>query len=133
MRRVALALMVVAVAVLPGQGCFFALCLTHAGAAAQYEELPRRGHLGVRLAPLSDEVRARQQLERGSGVLIEAVIPGTTAADDGIKQGDVLLAVNGKSVGGIGEVMTVIASMTVSLKIDVGRSRRVQLLDHPPT
>lgn len=133
MRRVALALMVVAVAVLPGQGCFFALCLTHAGAAAQYEELPRRGHLGVRLAPLSDEVRARQQLERGSGVLIEAVIPGTTAADDGIKQGDVLLAVNGKTVGGIADVMTVIAAMTVGQKFEVGLARDGQRIVLPMT
>lgn len=46
-------------------------------AAAQYEQLPRKGFLGVRLALLSDEVRARLQLQSGSGVLIEAVIVET--------------------------------------------------------
>ena len=91
MRRMPLALMagVVAIlpikAVLPSCTAFFGPHLVHAAPAGQDAELPRKGYFGVRLAPVSDEVRAREKLGTGAGVLIEAVVPGTTAADDGIK------------------------------------------------
>lgn len=110
MSWIPLALIAVAVALLPARGSLF---------AGQQEALPRKGYLGVRLAPLSDEVRAREQLGRGSGVLIEAVIPDTTAADDGIKQADVLLAVDGRMVGRVADVMTAIAGMTAGQKFEV--------------
>jgi pimeloyl-ACP methyl ester carboxylesterase len=132
-RRIPPALMVVPFALLLVQGSFFALYLIHAAAAAQHEELPRKGHLGVRLAPLPDEARARQQLERRSGVLIEGVIPGTTAAVDGIKQGDVLLAVNGKTVSGVSDVMTLIAAMTVGQTFEVSVVRDGQRIVLPMT
>jgi pimeloyl-ACP methyl ester carboxylesterase len=133
MRRISRAWMVVAVALLLAQGSFFVLYLIHAAAAGQYEELPRKGHLGVRLAPLSDEVRARHKLERGAGVLIEAVTPGTTAADDGIKHGDVLLAVNRKTVSSVGDVMTAIAEMRVGQRFEVSVVRDGQWIALPMT
>ena len=125
MRRIPVALVAGMVAILPVKaGCascaaFVGLYLLHAVSASQADELPRKGYFGVRLAPLSDEVRARGQLEAGVGVLIEAVVPGTTAADGGIRQGDVLLALDGRTLSGVADVMTTVAAMAVRQKFEV--------------
>ena len=68
MNSLPLALVAFSLALLLGQG---------SPAAAADGDLPRKGYLGVRLAPPSPDVRARQQLVGGAGVLIEAVVPNT--------------------------------------------------------
>ena len=97
----------------------FGSCPAHAASPRQDDELPRKGFFGVRLAPLSDEVRAREHLGTGAGVLIEAVIPGTTAADGDLREGDVLLAVDGRTTTNVGDVMTTIAVMRVRQQFEV--------------
>jgi pimeloyl-ACP methyl ester carboxylesterase len=124
MRQLPLMLLVFAVALLPVQA---------STTATPDDDLPRKGYLGVRLAPLSHGVRARQQLARGAGVLIEAVVPNTTAEDDGIKPGDVLLAVNGRSVGSVENVLAAVAAMTVGQKFEVSLARDGQRIVLPMT
>ena len=97
----------------------FGLSVVHAAPAEQDSELPRRGYLGTRLAPVPDEVRKHAQLERGEGVLIEAVFPGTTADTGGIQAGDILLALNGRKIGIIPDLIKAIAGMTVGQKFEV--------------
>jgi hypothetical protein len=87
--------------------------------AAPDDDLPRKAFFGVRLAPLSDDVRTRQHIIRGAGVLIEAVIPDTTAAEGGISPGDVLLTVNGKSVTTVEEAIETTAVMTAADKVQL--------------
>jgi pimeloyl-ACP methyl ester carboxylesterase len=87
------------------------------------DDLPRKAFLGVRLAPLSDDVRTGEHIIRGAGVLIEAVIPDTTAADGGIRPGDVLIAINGRNVGGVEEAISAIAVMSAAQKADVSLVR----------
>ena len=129
MRRIPVALVAVMVTILPVKAgrasctAFVGLHLLHAASAGQGDDLPRKGYFGVRLAPLSDEVRARGQLEAGVGVLIEAVVPGTTAADGGIRLGDVLLALDGRRLSSVADVMTTVAAMTVRQKFEVTLSR----------
>src|SRR5439155_4544833 len=65
---------------LPALHAFPTLSAPDPALAGAHDELPRKGYLGVRLAPLSDGARARQEPGREPGVLIEAVIPDTTAA-----------------------------------------------------
>jgi PDZ domain-containing protein len=97
-----------------------AVLLVHAvPAPAADGELPRKGYLGVRLAPLSDEVRTRQQFAGRAGVLIESVIPDTTAAEGGIRTGDVLLAENGKSITTVEEAIATVAVMTAADKVQL--------------
>jgi len=58
-------------------------------------ELPRRGQLGVRLAP--------------EGVIVDAVSPGSAAEEHGIRPGDVIVAVDGvklKEPRGLIEVLS---------------------------
>lgn len=55
--------------------------------------------LGLSLAPLSDHYRAQLGTpEDVSGVIVEAVIPGSEAAKKGLRPGDVITRVNGHAV-----------------------------------
>ena len=127
MKRIPVALVAGMVTILPVKAgrasctAFAGLYLLffYAASAGQGDDLPRKGYFGVRLAPLSDEVRARGQLEAGVGVLIEAVVPGTTAADGGMRHGDVLLALDRRTLSGVADVMTTVAAMTVRQKFEV--------------
>jgi serine protease Do len=56
-------------------------------------------HLGISVAPASDVAGAG-----GKGVVITAVDPEGPAAEHGLKSGDVILDVGGKSVGSAGEL-----------------------------
>ncbi len=57
-----------------------------------------RGWLGVRIAPVSDEVAMALGFEEGTGVMIEDVTADTPAADAGFRKGDIVLSVNGAAV-----------------------------------
>ncbi len=118
---------------LPSRAAVFGCSLVHTALADQHDELPRKGYLGVRLAPLPDEVRAREQLRTGAGVLIEAVVPGTTATDGGIRQGDLLLAVDGRTVSSVTEMITAVAAMTVGQKLEVTLVRAGRRMTLPMT
>ncbi len=62
------------------------------------DRLPRRGLFGAAAGPVTDEVRRRQQLEPGVGLMIRSVIPGTTAEEAGLRAGDVITAVDGTAI-----------------------------------
>ncbi len=125
MGKIALALTVSAItsllvnASVPSSTAVFGPSVVHAAGAGEDDELPRKGYFGVRLAPLPDEIRAREGLGARAGVLIEAVVPGTAAEAGGIRQGDVLLAVDGESISGVPELMKTVASMTVGQTFEV--------------
>ncbi len=79
--------------------------------AASNGDLPRKGYLGARLAPLPAEAAAREKLGAASGVVIEDVIPGTTAEESGLQAGDVLVAMDGKGVIGVVDVMSRVGAL----------------------
>ncbi|MDA1230690.1 MAG: PDZ domain-containing protein [Planctomycetota bacterium] len=64
-------------------------------------ELPRRGMFGARLAPMTGEVQKRQRLDTIDGVLLEQIIPDTSAADAEFKVGDVIRHIDGVQVTGV--------------------------------
>ncbi len=59
----------------------------------------RPGALGVGVAPVPPALRAELGLKDAEGVLVQAVFPGSAAAAAGLKQGDVLLHLDGSPVG----------------------------------
>ena len=61
-------------------------------------ELPRRAFFGIRMEPVTDDVQRVMNLPAVKGVLIQDVIPGSTAQAAGLKQGDVLLELDGREV-----------------------------------
>ena len=58
---------------------------------------PRKDRLGLRLAPLNQEIRTALG-HQGDGVLVEEVLPSSPAARKGLKAGDVILKVGNATV-----------------------------------
>lgn len=61
-------------------------------------ELPRRGSLGLGLAPVSAEVVKTNDLKAGEGLAVASVAPDQTADRAQLKVGDVILSINGRSL-----------------------------------
>lgn len=66
--------------------------------------------LGIMHTPLSARESADFNLQPGVGMIIREVLPLTSAAAAGLKPGDVIMAVDGKTVGTADQVSKAIAS-----------------------
>lgn len=67
-------------------------------ATAEDAPLPRRAVLGLAYTPVPGDLAQELDLEPDSGVLAAEPMTGKSAANAGVKRGDVLLAFNGKPV-----------------------------------
>jgi membrane-associated protease RseP (regulator of RpoE activity) len=83
------------------------LALAAAAAAAgggpedEYEDPPPAGEaLGVLISPLPPSAATTAGLAVADGVLIRRVVPGSPAAEAGLRPGDIVLAVDGQRVEG---------------------------------
>ncbi len=61
-------------------------------------ETIQRGYLGIRIQPLSEDLAASLGLAHNKGEFVQGVEPGQSAANAGIKAGDVVVKVDGKEV-----------------------------------
>lgn len=66
--------------------------------AASADELPRRGTLGVPFTPVPADLAEKLSLKGGQGLLARSPLDGLTAAKAGIKEGDVVISINGMAV-----------------------------------
>jgi S1-C subfamily serine protease len=62
------------------------------------DPIARRTTFGVAIGPVSDAFRAIGYLEPNEGVMLVKVQPGSAAAAARLKDGDMVLAINGKRV-----------------------------------
>ena len=58
----------------------------------------RRGELGILIQPVDQDLADAFGLPKPEGALVATVYPGSAAAKAGLKQGDIILAMNGKTV-----------------------------------
>jgi Do/DeqQ family serine protease len=58
----------------------------------------RRGHLGIVVQPVTDDIASSLGLSSPRGVVVSQVQQGSPAQRAGLKQGDVILALNGNAV-----------------------------------
>lgn len=58
----------------------------------------KRGQLGVLVQQLTEELARAFDIPFGNGVVVSQVIPDTPAAKAGVKQGDVIISINGVKV-----------------------------------
>ena len=81
---------------------------------------PSRGYLGVGLQPIDDDDEAAALgLPKGAGELVRTIVPGAAADRAGIRQGDVIVRVNGKPVTSEETVSFLIANTPVGSRVPV--------------
>lgn len=92
----------------------------------------KRGYLGVSVRPVDAEGAEYLKVPRGRGALVANVEPGTPAHEAGVRQEDVILAVDGRPVNSSEELVSEISSRapgdTVRLTIwRDGAERRIDV------
>lgn len=80
---------------------------------------PQRPMLGVEMSPVPSNVQEQNQLTGDQGVYVRNTFPGTAAADMGVKPGDVILAVNGTSIGSMTDLRNEVGSQNVGDPVNV--------------
>lgn len=76
------------------------------------QPLKRRGAIGVVPAPVGEAVARNLGLAKPEGVLVQQVIPGSTAAQIGLREADVLLTTNGKPLAGPPDLIALSQKLT---------------------
>jgi serine protease Do len=69
----------------------------------------RRGYLGVMIQTVDATMAKANGLEKAEGVLVQKVQEGSAAGTAGVKEGDVILSVDGKVVNAANELQGIIA------------------------
>lgn len=88
-----------------------------------------RGWIGVGVQDLNPELAESFQVPDTNGVLIASVMPGSPAAKAGIRPGDVLLAVDGRTLTDSSSMLNVIAAVPPGKAADVKLMRRGTTLE----
>ncbi|HYG70156.1 MAG TPA: DegQ family serine endoprotease [Anaeromyxobacteraceae bacterium] len=96
-----------------GSGIGFAVPINLAkGILPQLREKGKvvRGYVGVSVTDLTHDLREAFRLPQGTnGALVQQVVENGPAAKAGLKPGDVIVAVNGRAVEGMGDVTRTVA------------------------
>ncbi len=71
------------------------------------QELKRRGLLGIMMQSVNDSIAQQMNLEDNSGLYLSMVMPGSTFANLGVQQGDVLTSLNGVKVNRPQDVLAI--------------------------
>ncbi|CDZ25702.1 Do family serine endopeptidase [Neorhizobium galegae] len=79
----------------------------------------RRGWLGVRIQPVTDDVAASLGLDKARGALVSGVVNGGPIKNGEIKAGDVILTFDGQSVNEMRDLPRIVAESPVSKEVDV--------------
>lgn len=79
----------------------------------------RRGWLGVRIQPVTDDVANSLGLSEAKGALVAGVIKGGPVDNGSIKAGDVILKFDGKDVDEMRDLPRVVAESPVGKEVDV--------------
>ena len=97
-----------------------------------------RGWIGVIIQAITPELRQQLGLSSNQGALISDVVPDGPAEQAGLKRGDVVIAVNGKSVGTYNDLRNSISETAVdeTVTLDIIRkqkriSKRVSVAAYP--
>ncbi|MBF0284092.1 MAG: Do family serine endopeptidase [Magnetococcales bacterium] len=85
---------------------------------AEYGEV-RRGLLGVQTQDLTPDLAAALELKDEDGALIAKVVAGSAAEQAGLRSGDVIVGVNGRSVRGESHLRNIIGLLRVGERVNL--------------
>ncbi len=90
--------------------------------------------LGVQCAPVGEPLRAQFGLDEGQGLVVQGVLPDSPAAKAGLKQYDVLAAVDGQPIKGLADLIAAVekAKDKEDLTLEVIRGGKRQELKARP-
>jgi serine protease Do len=115
-----------------GQGIGFAIpSSTAKGVVAQLREKGKvvRGWLGVSIQMVTPDLAPSFGLKEARGAIVADVIKGSPAEKAGIKQGDVILAFDGKAVKSSNDLPWIVAETPVGKTVNVTLIRQGKELD----
>ena len=83
-----------------------------------------RGRIGVRIAPVTEEVAESIGLGKPMGALVQGVEPGSPAEKAGIEAGDIIVKVDGRSIEKAGDLPRIIGATKPGSKASLQVFRR---------
>ena len=88
------------------------------------------GYMGIQIATLTPDLRSQYNLTPTDGAVVLDVVAGSPAASAGFKQGDVIVAIDGKSVNSADQVTAITRSHSAgdTISVTVQRGTEKQLL-----
>lgn len=89
----------------------------------------RRGQLGVMIQDLTPALAQALKLNITSGALVSQVVPGSPASTAGVLAGDVIVAVNGRSVYSAAELRTAIGVLGVGAEALLSIVRKSEMFE----
>jgi S1-C subfamily serine protease len=91
----------------------------------------QRAYIGVeaQTVPLHRRIVRFYDLEKETGVMIVGVTPGSPAEHAGLRDGDVILAFSGQTVGGVDDLHRLLTDTQVGMKNTVRVLRRTEQLE----
>ena len=78
-----------------------------------------RGWLGVQIQGLDEDLADSLGLDRAKGALVSGVQPGSPAEKAGVKQGDVITALDGKPIDKVGQLSRAVAAVPAGTKSEL--------------
>jgi serine protease Do len=92
-----------------------------------------RGYIGVEISDVNDALAQSLGMDKPEGVMVQKLVDGGSAASAGIKEGDVILKVDGHEVNQPNELQSYIASKTAGTKVDLTIFRNGNIIDKTVT
>ena len=89
-----------------------ATALEHGGTIA-------RGYLGVEIQPVTQDIAENMGLKSSAGALVDKVMPGTPAAEAGLKYGDVITKLDGKNVATASDLTIQVGGLKPGAKVEL--------------
>jgi len=91
----------------------------------------RRGALGVETQDITPELASMLSIANGKGAVVTRVRSGTAAAEAGLKPGDVITSVNGRTIGSSLDLHNIEGLTPIGTSLDVALLREGKPLSLP--
>ncbi len=78
-----------------------------------------RGYIGIEISNINDALARSLGMNKPKGIMVQKLVAGGSAESAGIKEGDVILKIDGKDVNKTNELQSYIAGKSAGTKVDL--------------